>query len=233
VPNAETDETASNDDVDVVEDVEDVEDADEPNDADDANEVRVARTPRRVSGFVVASIAAGVFAVLSIVLVAIVVNDHSKTDSGSGDRTEISTTAARVAEALTAVDPVANNSASATIQQLGTAPVLQQYNEINGAVQKLMAPLKLQSIRGKVQEVYVGTVDQSEATAIVRIDLILVGDSTKVQPGYYLDVSLAKLDGVWKVDNLQLLNVTLANGVPSSTVPGAPSASSGTDSSSG
>jgi hypothetical protein len=42
-----------------------------------------------------------------------------------------------------------------------------------------------------------------------------------VIPDQYLDLSLAKLDGVWKVDNLQALNVTLAGGGTTPTIPGA------------
>lgn len=199
--------------------------------ADEAD-VRARDEPHRSTAFVLVSIAAGVFALLAIVLVAIVVKDQPKSND-SGDRTEISTTAARVAEAITAVDPSGNGALASTVEQLGTAPVISQYNEISDAMRKVMGPLKLQSIRGTVKEVYVGNIESSEAKVIVRLDLVYVGDNTRVIPDQYLDMSLAKLDGTWKVDNVQVLNVALAGAAPTSTVPGSPASSPSTASSSG
>ncbi len=73
-----------------------------------------------------------------------------------------------MAEAITAVDPAGNGALASTVEQLGTAPVISQYNEISDAMRKVMGPLKLQSIRGTVKEVYVGDIGSSEAKVIVR-----------------------------------------------------------------
>ncbi|MEY2404820.1 MAG: hypothetical protein QOD38_2371 [Acidimicrobiaceae bacterium] len=189
---------------------------------------RVVRNP----ALLIVSIAAVVFAVLAIVMVAIVVTDRSKSND-SGDRTEISTTAARIAEAITAVEPSGGGALAATVEQLGTSPVIAQYTEISDAMRKVMGPLKLQSIRGTVKEVYVGNIEGSEARVIVRLDLVYVGDNTRVIPDQYLDMTLAKLDGQWKVDNVQVLNVALAGAAPTSTVPGSQPTTPSTASSSG
>jgi hypothetical protein len=189
---------------------------------------RVVRNP----ALLIVSIAAVVFAVLAIVMVAIVVKDRSKSND-SGDRTEISTTAARIAEAITAVEPSGGGALAATVEQLGTSPVIAQYTEISDAMRKVMGPLKLQSIRGTVKEVYVGNIEGSEARVIVRLDLVYVGDNTRVIPDQYLDMTLAKLDGKWKVDNVQVLNVALAGAAPTSTVPGSQPTTPSTASSSG
>ena len=174
----------------------------------------------------VAAVAALAFAVLAVALVVVLVRDRNKTDTNS-DRTEISTTAALVAEAITAMDGAGNGTLAATVDQLGTAPVVAQYKEISDAIRKVMGPLKLKSIRGTVKEVYVGNVENAESRVIVRLDLVYVGDNTRVIPDQYLDMTLAKLDGLWKVDNVQVLNVALAGGTPSSTTTPTSSSSSG------
>jgi hypothetical protein len=199
---------------------------------------QTGRTPseRTSSSFVLVSVAAGVFAVLAIALGILFVSEHNKKASvDSSDRTSISATAAQVAEAITAVLPSASSSQSATVQQLGTSPVVAQYNEISDAIRKVMTQLKLTSIRGTVKEVYVGNIDNSESKVIVRLDLVYVGDTTRVIPDQYLDMSLAKLDGTWKVDNVQVLNVALSSQTPTTTPSGstAPPASPPSSSSSG
>ena len=181
---------------------------------------------------VVLSIAAAVLLLACVGLLVLLVRERSSTDS-STDRTEISTTAARMAEAMTAVDEAGNGTMAATVDQLGTAPVVDQYKGISGTIRGELATFKLKSIRGTVKDVYVGNIDNAESRVIVRLDLVFVGDNTRVVPDQYLDMTLAKLDGHWKVDNVQVLNVQLANPAPSSsssppaTSPSVPSTSSG------
>lgn len=174
------------------------------------------------TGAVVATAFAVVFAVAAVGLLVLLVRDRSSTDS-SADRTEISTTAARVAEAITAVDESGNGTLAATVDQLGTAPVVDQYKQISSTIRNELGTFKLKSIRGTVKDVYVGNIDNAESRVIVRLDLVFVGDNTRVVPDQYLDMTLAKLDGQWKVDNVQVLNVQLANPAPSSSSSAAPS----------
>src|SRR5205085_10249389 len=108
-----------------------------------------------------------------------------------------------------------------------------QYTDVTNALSKLMVQLKLQSIRGTSKEVYVGDIEASQATVIVRLDLSYVGANTRVIPNQYMSMSLAKLDGVWKVDNLELLPFDTSGGASStSSSPGSTVPSSVPDSSS-
>ena len=63
------------------------------------------------------------------------------------------------------------------------------------------------------------------------VDLVLVADTPRVIPNQYLRVHLAKLSGVWKVDNVEDLNVALSTpaGATSTSTTSTPS----TESSSG
>ena len=181
---------------------------------DEATPADASAEPERVprqqnTPLLIAAAAAALFAVVAIVLVVVLVRDRGTSES-NGDRTEISTTAARVAEAITAMDGSGNGTLGATVDQLGTAPVVAQYKEISDAIRKVMGPLKLKSIRGTVKEVYVGDVENAESRVIVRLDLVYVGDNTRVIPDQYLDMTLAKLNGAWKVDNVQVLTETEA-----------------------
>ena len=173
---------------------------------------------------IVFSIVAGLLVLACVGLLVLLVRDRATKDSSS-DRTEISTTAARVAEAITAVDESGNGTLAATVDQLGTAPVVDQYKQISSTIRNELATFKLKSIRGTVKDVYVGNIDNAESRVIVRLDLVFVGDNTRVVPDQYLDMTLAKLDGQWKVDNVQVLNVQLANPAPNSSAGPPPTSS--------
>src|SRR5581483_11487658 len=190
-------------------------DADEVTASPPADAAKPERPGASRAMFRLVAIAAAVFAVLCVVLAVLYVAGSPTKNGESADRTTISTTAARVAEAITAVDGTGGGPSAATVQQLGTAPVVSQYNEIADAIRKVMASLKLTSIRGTVKEVYVGDIDNGEAQVIIRLDLVYVGDNTRVIPDQYLEMSLAKLDGQWMVDNVQVLNVALSSTPPS------------------
>lgn len=198
-------------------------------DADDATaeEPPPPSTPRSTNAPVLVAVGAAVlFGLVALALVIVVVRDRNKSDTNA-DRTEISTTAARVAEAITAVDASGNGVLASTVDQLGTAPVVEQYKEISGTIRKELGTFKLTSIKGTVKEVYVGNIESAEARVIIRLDLVFVGDNTRVVPDQYLDMTLAKLDGTWKVDNVRVLNVALSGGAPSTTVPTSTSSSTG------
>jgi hypothetical protein len=70
-----------------------------------------AKAPKKPS-IVLVSVAATVFALLAMVLAVIVLRDRPTGDAR--DRTEISTTAAQMAEAITAIDPPHRWSPSTT-----------------------------------------------------------------------------------------------------------------------
>jgi hypothetical protein len=153
-------------------------------------------------------------------------------DNSNEDRTTVATTASRAAEAMTSLDAEGPNQEQADIiRQLGTTPFIEQYEQGIESIRKLFGPLKVKSERGQVTRVYVGDIDTDQAEVIVVVDLVLVADAPRVIPNQYLRVHLAKLSGVWKVDNVADLNVALsaaAGATPTSTT-----STSSTESSSG
>src|SRR5437763_9913443 len=127
-------------------------------DDDEAPPDAPAATPkapasRRDRPFIIAAAIAALFALLSVVLVVLLVHQRNENKS-DGDRTTVQTTASRVAEALVSVDANGNQSGSATVRELGTGPLVQQFDEANAAVRGSFGPLKITSITGKVKEVY-------------------------------------------------------------------------------
>src|SRR5439155_3994532 len=115
--------------------------------------------------------------------------------------------------AMTAINADADNRADAdVVHQLGTGPFIEQYDEAIPATRKLLVALKVKSERGQITPngVYVGDIENDQAQVIIVIDLVIVGETTKVVPNQYLRVHLAKINGEWKIDNVYDVNTSLA-----------------------
>jgi hypothetical protein len=124
---------------------------------------------------------------------------------------------------MTAIDANSDNHEQAdAVHALGTGPLIEQYDQAIPATRKLLVALNVTSEHGQVQDngVYVGEIDGNQAQVIVVLDLVVVGQATKVIDNQYLRVHLVKLDGVWKVDNVENLNVALAATGNGQTAPG-------------
>lgn len=201
--------------------------------AADEHDVEPSTSPAGSGAVIAVTVAAAVFALLAVGMAVVAVHYKSEAgDANSDDRTTVATTASRAAEAMTSLDADGPNQEQADIiRQLGTTPFIEQYEQGIEAIRKLFGPLKVKSERGQVTRVYVGDIDQDQAEVIVVVDLVLVAEIPKVVPNQYLRVHLAKLSGVWKVDNVEDLNVALAASVGSTPEPVTPT--SGTESSSG
>jgi hypothetical protein len=174
-----------------------------------------------------------VFGLLASVMTASYIRLRADKDAASKDRTAVATVAARAAEAMTAIDANGDNQAEAdVVHQLGTGPFIEQYDQAIPATRKLLVALKVKSERGQITPngVYVGDIESDQAQVIVVIDLVIVGDITKVVPNQYLRVHLVKLNGEWKIDNVNVVNTGLAaqaSGSASTTsTPSVPSTSS-------
>jgi hypothetical protein len=162
--------------------------------------------------FVAVSMAAVGFAALAVFMTASYIHVRSANATDTDDRTAVATTGSRVAEAMTALDPSGNADQAAVIHALGTGPFVEQYDQGLDSIRKTLGPLNVASVRGSVvaNGVYVGDIDHDQAQVIVVVDLVIVGQTTHVVPNQYLRVHLVKLNGVWKVDNVEDLNVSLA-----------------------
>jgi hypothetical protein len=184
-------------------------------DGDAEPEVDPPIAQRKGSGVLVAvAVVAAVFALLAVVMTVVAVHFKSEADKGkSNDRTAVATIAARVAEAMTAIDATGDNKAEAdVVHQLGTGPLIEQYDATIPATRKLLVAVKVTSEHGQITPngVYVGDVEADQAQVIVVIDLVVIGEVTKVVPNQYLRMHLVKLNGEWKVDNVSDVNTELA-----------------------
>jgi hypothetical protein len=186
-----------------------------------------ARWPLVVGGLAI------VFGLIASVMTASYIRLRADKDKSSEDRTAIAAVAARAAQAMTAIDANGDNKAEADIvHQLAAGPVIEQYDQGIPATRKLLVALKVKSEHGQIipNGVYVGDIESDQAQVIVVLDLVIVGEITKVVPNQYLRVHLVKLNGEWKIDNVDNINAALAaqtGGAASTTsVPAAPSTSS-------
>ena len=156
----------------------------------------------------------GITAIALAVLLPAYIKLRNDKNSTSDDRTTVATVAAQVAEAMTAIDADGDNKTEAdVVHQFGTGPLIEQYDVTIPATRKLLVAVKVKSERGQITPsgVYVGDVDSDQAQVIVVIDLVVVGDVTKVVPNQYLRMHLVRLNGEWKVDNVNDVNAGLAS----------------------
>jgi len=228
-PTTEAEETAAEE-----ADDEDAADQDGTDDGhESAEEAVVERRPPSGRWLVVVGGLAIVFGLIASVMTASYIRLRADKDKSSDDRTAVATVAARAAEAMTAIDAGSDNKAEAdVVHQLGTGPFIEQYDQAIPATRQLLVALKVKSERGQINAggVYVGDVEGDQAQVIVVIDLVIVGDITKVVPNQYLRMHLVKLGGEWKIDNVNDVNTSLAaqasGGASTTTAPSVPSDSS-------
>jgi hypothetical protein len=183
--------------------------------------------------FLVVGALAILFGLIASVMTASYIRLRADKDETGADRTAVATVAAQLAEALTAIDAGGDNKAeSDVVHRLGTGPLIEQYDATIPATRKLLQAVKVTSERGQITSggVYVGDVDSDQAQVIVVIDLVVVGEITKVVPNQYLRMHLVKLNGEWKVDNVNDVNAGLAasasGSAPGLSTPATPSTSS-------
>ena len=173
-----------------------------------------ASRPASTSWFVwVIAALAIVFGLVASVMTASYLRLRNDTQGSDSDRTEVSTLAARVAEAMTSLDGNGPNQNQAdTIRSIATGPFIEQYEQGIESIRKTFGPLKVQFIRGTVVagKVFVGEVTSDQAEVIVVVNLRIVAETERTVPNQYLRVHLAKIGGEWKVDNVENLNVALA-----------------------
>src|SRR4051794_36237382 len=207
-----------------------VDEVDEVDEEAAGNESGVSARPQSRARLVAVLTAVAVLlGLVASVMTASYVRVRADRDAARDDRTAVATTAARAAEAMTAIDANSDNQQQAdAMHALGTGPLIEQYDQAIPATRQLLVALNVTSEHGQVTDngVYVGDIDGNQAQVIVVIDLVVVGQVTKVIPSQYLRIHLVKLDGQWKVDNVENLNVALAatgdaQGAPGAGSPGA------------
>jgi hypothetical protein len=174
-----------------------------------------AAAPRRSGGGAALGIAVGaavVFAVLAVALTVLLVG--KKDDSDTKDRTEIALRATAVVEALATHDPSQPDTGRATIEKYANQTVLGIYD---AALQGINAAFEQTGLAAslEIDETYVGDISRDEVdVALIGTVLVTPKDGTTrpPQPGRFFRVHLVKLDGEWKVDNVEFSQLSAASG---------------------
>jgi hypothetical protein len=154
--------------------------------------------------------AAIVFALLSLGLTVLLVS--KKDDASTKERIEVALRATAVVEALATHDPSQPDTGRATIERYANQTVLGIYD---AALEGITAAFKETGLAAKLQidETYVGDINRGEVdVALIGTVVITPKDGTTRPPqsGRFFRVHLVKLNGEWKVDNVEFSQLTAA-----------------------
>jgi hypothetical protein len=154
--------------------------------------------------------AAIVFALLSVGLTVLLVGKTD--DSSSKERTEVALRATAVVEALATHDPSQPDTGRATIEKYANQTVLGIYDAALEGITTAFEQTGL-AARLEIDETYVGDISRDEVD-VALIGTVIVtpkdGSTRPPQPGRFFRVHLVKLDGEWKVDNVEFSQLTAA-----------------------
>jgi Mce-associated membrane protein len=186
-------------------------------------------SPVATSRALVTSLASlcAVFFVAVIVLSIVAVNQRDARQSADADRHRVEDVASLLTTRLLSYDSARIDDTKAPVLALAAGKFRDDYERSFPGLKELLVGTKATQT-GKVQEIYVSSIDGNSAHAIViaSIDHTGVGGRTS-RPDAYLKLSLVKVGGAWKVDDVADLNFSqaAAGGSPSTaptttTVPG-------------
>lgn len=166
-------------------------------DADDAAPAEAV--PSRGPGFVVAASLAALFAVATVVLAVLLLAQGDDGDEPS----ELRQAAGRFGEALVTYDfhdPEAHRDG---VLSLATGSFRQDYEDaFNRGLGQIITQVQAVS-RGSVNDVYLTSVDDEQAQAIVSLDIEVSGTSgERTLLDQYVLLTLVRVGGEWKVDQV-------------------------------
>ena len=179
---------------------------------DEVDEVDVDDAPtsdRRSRALVVACVLAVVFFAVAVAMTIVAASVNAGADDTSGDRANVARVAGQLTEALLDYDYRDLDGFEATLLGFAVADFrIEVRASIPGLIDEIIQA-KMQS-DVKVNNVYLGEIEDDTATAIVEADHVVITEANgaSVQPTLYLQISLVKLEGTWKVAGV--LNVNLA-----------------------
>jgi hypothetical protein len=148
------------------------------------------------------------------------------------DRQAVEEVAGRLATALSTYDYRDFEATKRRVLALSTGAFATEYERAVGALVSLIDQTKATSEATAV-DVYVGNLDGGKASAIVVIEIRASGvGGPRVSVDNYVDLSLVKVEGQWRVDGVRNLNLGVAGGGtaappasrPPETTPAAPPA---------
>ena len=141
------------------------------------------------------------------------------------DRRAVEEVAGRLATALSTYDYRDFEATKRRVLALSTGAFASEYERAVGALASLIDQTKATS-EATAGDVFVGNLGGGKASAIVVLEIRASGvGGPRVSVDNYVDLSLVKVEGEWKVDGVRNLNLGVAGGAPSAgrTAPGAQS----------
>jgi hypothetical protein len=165
-------------------------------DADDAP--RPAVGPSRVRGIVVATSLAVVFALVAALLAVLVLQEES-----GNDLDELREAAGRFGEALVTYDYHDPDAHRDAVLALASGSFREDYEDaFDQGLGQIITQVQAVS-RGTVNDVFLSSVDEDQAQAVVSLDIEVSGTSgPRTILDQYVLLTLIQLDGGWKVDQV-------------------------------
>ena len=189
-------------------------------DADGPGAERTGSRPRRGPALLWAALAVLLVVALGASLLAAdAVADRNRERQ---DRQEVEEVAGRLATALSTYDYRDFEASKRRVLALSTGAFASDFERAVGALASLIDQTKATS-EATVNDVFIGNLGDGKASAIVRLEIRASGvGGPRVSVDNYVDLSLVKVEGEWKVDGLHNLNLGVAGGGTAATAPGAP-----------
>ena len=128
------------------------------------------------------------------------------------DRQEVEEVAGRLATALSTYDYRDFEATKRRVLMLSTGAFASEYERAVGALSSLIDQTKATS-EATAGDVFVGDLGDGKASAIVVLEIRASGvGGPRVSVDNYVDLSLVKVEGEWKVDGVRNLNLGVAGG---------------------
>ncbi len=185
--------------------------ADLPDDDEPRLDLPLAPDPGRGPGFVVAVSRAVLFGLAAVVLGVLLVSDEG--DDGGLD--DLRSAAGRFGEALVTYDfsdPEAHRDA---VLELATGSFRQDYEDaFDQGLGQIITQVQATSI-GSVNDVFLSSVDDDQAQAVVSLDIEVSGTSgERTLTDQYVLLTLIHLEAGWRVDQVTDLSFPDAGAGP-------------------
>ena len=189
-----------------------------------ANESELAETEPKTysrSAFRTAVVLAVVFFIGTVVAVVFAAQQHRQLQQSRDARAGVEQVASRMTSALLTYDYRDLDKTKQAVLRLATGKFRTDYNQNFGGLASLFTTTKGQST-ATVKDVFVSGIDHNTATAIVVFDERTQGTSGQhLNVDLYLRLSLVKVNGQWRVDDVTNLNfpVQPSGETPPTTAP--------------
>jgi Mce-associated membrane protein len=200
-----------------------------PVEEDQAPEAAAAEAPEETpvdkpvgrTAFRAAVVLAVVFFVGTVVAVIFAAQQHRQLQQSKDARAGVEQVASRMTSALLTYDYRDLDKTKQAVLGLATGKFRTDYDQNFGGLSSLFTTTKGQST-ATVKDVFVSSIDHDTATAIVVFDERTQGTSGQhLNVDLYLRLSLVKVKGQWRVDDVTNLNFGVQPGAqsPPTTAP--------------